>query len=101
MRNPETMAAVVAELDDLYADGSEVSFQALPGDLIVLYSDGLEYQQNPALQHFGRKKLAQLVESQWQLPPRDLVDAVFAGVDSFSEGSGTFDDQTLIVIKVK
>ncbi|WP_286674202.1 cytochrome P450 [Nocardioides sp. LMS-CY] len=29
MRNPETMASVVTELDDLYADGSEVSFQAL------------------------------------------------------------------------
>jgi sterol 14alpha-demethylase len=29
MRNPETMTAVVKELDDLYADGSEVSFQAL------------------------------------------------------------------------
>ncbi len=29
MRHPETMEGVVAELDDLYADGSEVSFQAL------------------------------------------------------------------------
>jgi sterol 14alpha-demethylase len=29
MRHPETMSAVVKELDDLYADGSEVSFQAL------------------------------------------------------------------------
>jgi sterol 14-demethylase len=29
MRNPDAMASVVAELDDLYADGSEVSFQAL------------------------------------------------------------------------
>ena len=29
MRHPEQMAAVVAELDALYADGSEVSFQAL------------------------------------------------------------------------
>jgi sterol 14-demethylase len=29
MRNPAVMADVVAELDDLYADGSEVSFQAL------------------------------------------------------------------------
>ncbi|WP_243060055.1 cytochrome P450 [Nocardioides sp. SR21] len=29
MRNPETMASVVKELDELYADGSEVSFQAL------------------------------------------------------------------------
>ena len=29
LRHPDTMAAVVAELDALYADGSEVSFQAL------------------------------------------------------------------------
>lgn len=29
MRNPDAMATVVAELDELYADGSEVSFQAL------------------------------------------------------------------------
>lgn len=29
MRNPELLAGVVAELDELYADGSEVSFQAL------------------------------------------------------------------------
>ncbi|MCW2772932.1 MAG: cytochrome [Nocardioides sp.] len=29
MRNPEVMKDVVAELDDLYADGSDVSFQAL------------------------------------------------------------------------
>jgi sterol 14alpha-demethylase len=29
MRHPETLAAVVEELDDLYADGSEISFQAL------------------------------------------------------------------------
>ncbi len=29
LRHPEVMAGVVAELDDLYADGSSVSFQAL------------------------------------------------------------------------
>lgn len=29
MRNPDVMTSVVAELDELYADGSEVSFQAL------------------------------------------------------------------------
>ncbi|WP_244927755.1 cytochrome P450 [Nocardioides sp. W7] len=29
MRHPDEMAAVVGELDELYADGSEVSFQAL------------------------------------------------------------------------
>jgi sterol 14alpha-demethylase len=29
LRNPEHMAAVVSEVDDLYADGSDVSYQAL------------------------------------------------------------------------
>ena len=29
LRHPDEMAAVVAEIDELYADGSEVSYQAL------------------------------------------------------------------------
>ncbi len=29
LRHPDEMAAVVAELDELYADGAEVSYQAL------------------------------------------------------------------------
>ncbi len=81
-------------------DYDEVSFQTLPGDLIVLYSDGIEDQHNPAAEHYGRGRLARLLESLWQESPQTLVDAVFDDLDSFADGAGTSDDQTLIVMKV-
>ena len=78
----------------------ELTFQALPGDLIVLYSDGIEDQHNPAAEHYGRKRLKRLMERHWQASPQALVDAVFEDIDRFADGAGTSDDQTLIVMKV-
>jgi sigma-B regulation protein RsbU (phosphoserine phosphatase) len=79
----------------------EVSFQTQPGDLIVLYSDGVEDQQNPAEEHYGRGRLIRVLERLWREPPQDIVDAVFDDVDWFADGAVPFDDQTLIVMKVK
>ncbi len=79
----------------------ELSFAAQPGDLIVLYSDGIEDQHNPAAEHYGRKRLRLLIERHGQASPQALVDAVFADIDRFADGAGTSDDQTLIVMKVK
>jgi len=69
--------------------------------LIVLYSDGIEDQHNPAAEHYGRKRLTGLIERHWQAPPQGVVDAVFEDIDRFADGSITTDDQTLIVMKVK
>ena len=41
----------------------EVTFQAEPGDTIVLYSDGITDHINPSGTEFGRGRLAQLVRS--------------------------------------
>ncbi len=78
----------------------EVTFQTLPGDLIVLYSDGIEDQQNPDGEHFGRGRLARLIERVWQETPQALVGAVLQDVDRFADGAVTSDDQTLIVMRV-
>jgi len=67
----------------------------------VLYSDGIEDQHNPAAEHYGRGRLARLIERLWQESPQVLVDAVFADLDRFAEGAVTYDDQTLVVMKVK
>ncbi|MCC7176355.1 MAG: SpoIIE family protein phosphatase [Bryobacterales bacterium] len=79
----------------------ELSFQAQPGDLIVLYSDGVEDQRNSAGGHYGRGRLKGLIELHWQAAPQTLVDAVFEDLNRFSDGARTSDDQTLIVMKVK
>lgn len=86
-------------LDDQEYD--EVTFQAEPGDLILLYSDGVHDQQDAAGEDYGRRRLYTLLECMWDESPQAVVDAVFADLDRFMAGSDISDDQTAIVFKVK
>jgi sigma-B regulation protein RsbU (phosphoserine phosphatase) len=79
----------------------EVGFQAQPGDLIVLYSDGVEDQLNPDGEEYGRRGLSRLLERRWQEPAQVIADAIFKDLDRFAEGTAITDDQTLIVMRVK
>jgi phosphoserine phosphatase RsbU/P len=99
LHKPRVEGVPLGLLEDREYD--EVSFQTLPGDLIVLYSDGVEDQHNSAAEHYGRGRLARMIGRLWQESPQVLVDAVFADLDRFAEGALTYDDQSLIVMKVK
>ncbi len=76
-----------------------MTFQAEPGDTIVLYSDGITDHLNPAGTEFGRGRLAQLVRPHCQSTADGLISAIFAELDKFS--TVAFDDQTVFVMKVK
>ncbi|MCU1273852.1 MAG: serine phosphatase [Bryobacterales bacterium] len=77
----------------------EISFQSQPGDLIVLYSDGIPDHLNPAGEEYGRPRLANVIKSSCDLTAQDVVDAIFGDLDRFNREP--FDDQTLVVMKVK
>ncbi len=79
----------------------EISFQTVPGDLIVLYSDGVEDQHNLAEEHYGRGRLSRLLERRWRESPQNVVDAIFEDLDWFADGTVISDDQTLVVMRVK
>ena len=76
----------------------EVTFQAEPGDTIVLYSDGITDHVNTAGTEFGRGRLAQVVRAQCHASSDAVISAVFHELDRFSKTA--FDDQTLFVMKV-
>jgi sigma-B regulation protein RsbU (phosphoserine phosphatase) len=78
----------------------EVPFQTQPGDIVVLYSDGIQDQHNPQRIEYAAR-LDQFVQSACEMGAQEMVDAIFADFDQFRAGHGTFDDQTLLVIKVK
>ena len=80
-------------------DYEEIEFQTEPGDLIVLYSDGIPDHLSPSGAEYGRKRLAEVVRRHCDTPAQAVIDAIFADLDSFN--SELFDDQTLIVMKVK
>jgi phosphoserine phosphatase RsbU/P len=77
----------------------EVTFQAEPGDTIVLYSDGITDHLNAAGTEFGRGRLVQLVRAHGDKQPDELIGEIFKELDKFSMVA--FDDQTVFVMKVK
>jgi sigma-B regulation protein RsbU (phosphoserine phosphatase) len=76
----------------------EVAVQAEPGDVIVLYSDGITDHLNAVGTEYGRGRLAHVVRSHWESSASDLIAAIFRDLDQFS--TTPFDDQTVLVMKV-
>ncbi len=76
----------------------ESVFQAQPGDLVVLYSDGITDHINTAGVEYGRGRLGKAVRANCDMRPKRLINAVFDDLDRFS--TTAFDDQTMFVMKV-
>jgi sigma-B regulation protein RsbU (phosphoserine phosphatase) len=81
-------------------DYDQIQFQAQSGDLIVLYSDGIEDQLGEGDKDFGRDRLFRRLKKSTTYTPRDVVGAIFNDIDRFRGSSPLTDDQTLIVLKV-
>ncbi len=75
----------------------EVTFEARPGDTVVLYSDGITDHLNADGAEFGRTRLAHIVRAHTG-KPEDLIAAIFTELDKFS--TKPFDDQTVFALKV-
>jgi len=95
---PQIEGIPIGLLDDREYD--EIVFQAQPGDVLFLFSDGLEDQLNAADQQFGRARLAVALKKLCALDPRGLVDGVFDELDQYMDGTPITDDQTAIAIRV-
>ena len=76
-----------------------MTFDARPGDTLVLYSDGITDHQNASGQEFGRVRLAHIVRSHCHLSAAKLTAAIFNELDKFS--TTAFDDQTVMTLKVR
>ena len=77
----------------------EVVFQTQPGDVVVLYSDGITDHMNASGAEYGRGRLAQAVRLHYERSAPDLVAALFQDLDRFA--TKPFDDQTVFVMKVQ
>ena len=71
----------------------------MPGDVLVLYSDGLIEATNPAGEEYGESRLRELLATQGRRSPDDIRDAILASASVFLGGSAARDDLTLVVAK--
>ncbi len=77
----------------------EIQMQLQPGDVMVLYTDGLTDAENPRGENFGEERLAAAVLEAASLPAENILNHIIACVETFGEGVPPFDDLTLVVVR--
>ncbi|HLW86729.1 MAG TPA: SpoIIE family protein phosphatase [Candidatus Sulfotelmatobacter sp.] len=83
------------------ADYDEFKFKMKPGDMFVFFSDGMLDARNRAGEMFGRRRVEEIVATCNGKSADCVVDLLFKAVAEHSAGVETFDDQTVVAIKVK
>ena len=71
----------------------------LPGDVLVLYTDGVIEVMAEAGEMFGVERLEGVIRQFRGGSSRDLVEAVVDATRAFSGRSGYEDDFTLVIIR--
>jgi sigma-B regulation protein RsbU (phosphoserine phosphatase) len=83
------------------ADYDEFSFSAAPGDVFVFFSDGILDASNRDGELFGRERVEKIVAECSSNSAESVVKSLFKAVAEHASGVETFDDQTVVAIKVK
>jgi len=71
-----------------------------PGDLLVVFSDGILEAANSRDEEFGEEGVLASVRRNWTRSPHDLCSAILADVGKFLGKELPQDDQTLLVIRL-
>ena len=74
--------------------------QLFPGDMLVLYTDGVTESFNDSGEQFGERRLIEALQHHRTLAPQDLIGSVLTGVRSFNPREQQ-DDITLIIGQVR
>ena len=72
--------------------------QLAPGDVLLLYTDGITESQNLQEAFFGEKRLLETVQANQGRSAQDIQDALIAEVHEFVGDAPQFDDITLMVV---
>lgn len=83
------------------AEYEEFKFRMKPGDMFVMFSDGILDARNRKGELFGRGRVEEIVAGCAQKSADCVVNSLFEAVAEHSAGVETFDDQTVVAIRVR
>ena len=77
-------------------------YQAIqPGQLLVLYTDGVTEAMGENGEEYGRERLEAAVRAGRNLSSRDLITAIQQDVLAWTDGRGASDDMTFFIVKAE
>ena len=103
--------ASTGEIEELHSEGlilgafESVSYhsrplQLDPGDVLVVYSDGVTEAENPQGEMFGEERFLQVIKSNASAGVEVLEKKILEAIDQFTEGMAQTDDITFVLIDV-
>lgn len=81
------------------AEYKQARLKLNPGDIVVLYSDGVTEMRNEQKEEYGRVRLQNLIVENNNLNADELVEKIISDVDGFRGTAGPHDDMTTLVLK--
>jgi len=79
----------------------ELTAATEPGDVIIFVSDGILDAENAEGEMFGSERLEELLCARGEHTAQEIADAILSDVARFLGEQDHFDDETVIVLKVR
>ncbi|TFG90984.1 MAG: GAF domain-containing protein [Candidatus Atribacteria bacterium] len=70
-----------------------------PGNLLLIFSDGISEARNPAEAELGEEILPDLILKHTHETAMEIIDHIMDAADRFAEGSSQMDDMTIVIIR--
>ena len=108
--NPPIIAHATGTVEHLAAGGIPLGIapnasyregrtQLQPGDVMVIYSDGVTETQNPQGEEFGPVRLYEVVARNMDASAAGIRDRIESALTKFAQGTPAVDDITLVIVK--
>jgi len=81
-------------------DLESVTIRLTPGDVLVLYTDGVTEATDEKNAEYGVERLSAMVEASRDLAAKEIISAIVNDVMAYAGTGPQFDDITLMVLKV-
>jgi sigma-B regulation protein RsbU (phosphoserine phosphatase) len=100
------------EVEEIQAEGfplglfpkinyEEFTLSTRPGDAIIFFSDGIVDAQSATAEMFGTQRLIDVVKANLDKSAGEIADEIMKEVGQFQGGVDRFDDETVVVLKVR
>jgi len=96
---PTSTNCMIGAIDDLHFDAG--SLQMEKGDMLVMYTDGVNEAVNNAFEEYGDDRLLDTLRQLAGKNCRETIDGLLDSVKTFVDGAPQSDDITILSFKRK
>lgn len=93
----ETGGPVIGLLPHCYEQGS---FSLEPGDLVVLFTDGVSESMNARNEEWGEDRFIEFAKTCHGLSALEAMSRILAEAEAFAAGACQHDDMTLVLLRI-